>query len=152
MYIIYAVRRIGFFLWNIIVTSSEESETTKKGSNRQKKIKELESSNVWFLFYLLNRKTGLGILDFKGLVSPVAAATVTGAGITGNALLLLPPVAVALGFFLSPHSDSHFCFSEENSSTFVSVLLLLSGCCCCCATTLFDFFGDRPECCDWVRR
>jgi hypothetical protein len=94
-----------------------------------------------FLFYLLNRKMGLGILDFKGLVSPVAAAAVTGAGITGNALLLLPPVAVSLGFFLSPHSDSHFCFSEENSSTFVSVLLLLSGCCCCCATRLFDFLA-----------
>lgn len=91
--------------------------------------------------YLLNRKTGRGILDFRGLVSPAVA--VTGAGMAA-ALLLLPPVEVSLGFFgLSPHKDSHFCFSDENSSTFVSVLLL-SG--CCCAT--FDFFGDRPECCD----
>ena len=68
-----------------------------------------------YLFYLLNRKTGLGILDFKGLVSPVAA--VTGAGITVKALLLLPPVAVSLGFFLflSVSFSLQLCFSTASA-------------------------------------
>lgn len=144
MYIIYAVRRIGFFVKRHI----EQGESEKGKTDTEYKWTKRQIKRISIAFYLLNRKTGLGILDFKGLVSPVCA--VTGAGITGAILLLLPPpVAISPAFLLSPHSDSHFCFSDENSSTFVSVLLLFSGCCCCCCcATLFDFLGDRPECCD----
>ena len=78
--------------------------------------------------YLVTRKTGRGILDFK----PSAGAL----------LLLTAPVLDARSVgggrvFLSLDSVSHFCLSEENSSTLFSV---------------GDFLGDRPECCDCVRR